>query len=211
MAAAWDHCIKNYERGRFEPVVSMLGEQRTLAEQMLVEVASGLSRTRSQLHRHLQHTLAAHQGKLCRFQPTLNDMINSGMLREVHADDADGPALKATRLGRIAVRQMLAPATVLLLAKWLTCEEAEKLQLFDLLVLATLTEDCQPLIPVDFEELDGLAARLAKEPSFLLAGRNKNATLHLGCGGRKALAVLKTAMVAIATKSLTTVGLTNRS
>jgi helicase len=91
---------------------------------------------------------------------------------------------------------MLAPATVLLLTKWLTADASDDLTLFDMLVLATLTDDCQPLLPVDFEELEGLAERLARESSTLLAGGHQDVVERLGCGGRRCLAVLKTAIVA---------------
>lgn len=196
LAAAWERSLQKYEAGKFESINSRLGESRALAEQMLAEVASGLAHTREQLHRNLNQSLAAHQAKLSRFHPTLADMIESGMLREVPDEKGKRVTLKATRLGRIAVRQMLAPATVLLLTKWLTNDEADDLTLFDMLVLATLTDDCQPLLPVDFEELEDLAGRLANESSGLLAGSHKEVVGRLGCGGRRCLATLKTAIVA---------------
>jgi helicase len=196
MGAAWERSLKQYESGRFEPIVSRLGEPRALAEQMLAEVVSGLARTRGQLYRNLQQSLAAHQGKLQRYQHTLGDMLGSGMLRETQDDAGKGPALKATRLGRIAVRQMLTPATVLHLTKWLTSDVIENLTLFDTLVLATLTDDCEPLLPVDFEELECLAERVAGERSTLLSGSHTDVVSRLGYGGRRALAALKTAVVA---------------
>jgi helicase len=196
LAAAWERSLRHYETGKFESINSRLGEPRALAEQMLAEVASGLARTREQLHRNLNQSLAAHQKKLTGFHPTLVEMIDSGMLREV-ADEKDSALkLKATRFGRIAVRQMLAPSTLLLLTKWLTDDASKELTLFDMLVLATLTDDCQPLLPVDFEELEGLAERLAKESSTLLSGSNPDVVERLRCGGRRCLAVLKTALVA---------------
>jgi len=49
---------------------------------------------------------------------------------------------------------------------------------------------------VDFEELEDLAGRLANESSGLLAGSHKEVVGRLGCGGRRCLATLNTAIVA---------------
>jgi helicase len=117
------------------------------------------------------------------------------MLVETAEDGSPRQMLKATRLGRIAVRQMLAPSTVITLARELQAPDAERLKLLDLLLLCVVTDDCDTRVPVDFEELEELGALLAEEPSTLLGGGAHEAQHRLGIGGRKLLTVIKTALV----------------
>jgi helicase len=195
IAPAWDRVADRYAAGQFEKITSGLVEGRALAEQVLAEVSSGLARTRAQLARNLQQSLAAHQQRLPVLDRVLGEMLDSGMLVEVLDEGARGPALKATRLGRIAVRQMLAPSTVVALARSLQADDADKLTFFDLLLLAAQTDDCEPLIPVDFEELEDLGEWLTKERSTLLTGSHGEILQRFGVRGRRLLAIIKTALV----------------
>ena len=116
------------------------------------------------------------------------------MLVEV-SDETRVPALKVTRLGRIAVRQMLAPSTVMLLARSLQANDASDLTFFDILLLCASTDDCEPLIPVDFEELEEMGERLSKERSVLLSGTQEQICDRFGLRARRLLAVIKTALI----------------
>jgi helicase len=196
IGAAWDREIDRYAEGRFERITSGLADQRALAEQMLAEVSSGLAITHSQLHRRFAQSLAAHQGCLPDIDHVLTEMTDSGMVIEVSDDDDKAPRLKATRLGRIAVRQMLAPATVLSLARVLADESATSLKIFDILLACAATEDCEPRIPADFEELEELGSKLAKQPSVYLMRPMLELRQQLGVNGRRLLATLKTALIA---------------
>jgi helicase len=196
IAPSWDRGADRYAAGHFEKITSGLGEGRALAEQVLAEVSSGLARTRDQLARNLQQSLAAHQKLLPVLGRVLKDMLDSNMLVEVQEEGSRGPTLKATRLGRIAVRQMLSPSTVLSLARALQPEEAAGLTFLDLLLLCAQTDDCQPLIPVDFEELEDLGEWLSKERSTLLSGDHREIQERFGLPGRRLLAIIKTALVA---------------
>lgn len=196
IAPTWDRLSERYAAGKFERVASGLCEARALAEQVLAEVSSGLARTREQLARNLQQSLAAHQQTLPSLNTVVGDMLDSGMLIEVTEQEARGPALRATRLGRIAVRQMLSPATVLSLSQALEQEAAGQLTFLDLLMLCAQTGDCQPLIPMDFEELEELGECLAKEKSTLLCEGHQKIRERLGITGRRLLAVIKTTLVA---------------
>ena len=158
LAPTWDRTARQYEGGRFEPILSGLTAGHALAEQVLTEISSGLARTRAQLTRNLQRSLAAHQQRLPSLDRTVDQMIDAGMLVEVADEGVRGPALKSTRLGRIAVRQMLAPSTVVTLAHALRGDTAGRLTFFDLLLLCVQTSDCEPLIPADFEELEELSS-----------------------------------------------------
>ena len=70
-----------YLEGRFEAVRSGLRQPAALAEQILVEVQSGLARSHSQLRRVFNRSLAHHQGIELPVDRIVGQMIESGMLR----------------------------------------------------------------------------------------------------------------------------------
>jgi helicase len=197
LAPSWERQPDRYLRGQFEPVRSGLAEPRALAEHIIVEVASGMSRDEAQLRRALAGSLAHRQGRLPDVRGCIATMLESGMLTET-ADERTPTRqiLKASRLGRIAVRQLLSPSSVLHLAQLVGGEDAYRFTLFDLLLIAVSAPDCEPLIPADFEELEALADTLRQEPTTLLAGVQTDVTTRLQSSGKRFLAILKTALIA---------------
>jgi len=195
VAPSWDRGVERYAAGQFEKITSGLAEPPALAEQVLAELSSGLARNRAQLKRNLQQSLAAHQRRLPVLDTIVSEMLESGMLVETTEDGAVKQTLRATRLGRIAVRQMLAPSTVIALARALVREDAERLTFLDLLLLCVGTDECDTRIPVDFEELEELGAQLAAEPTILLTGTSAEIQLRLKLSGRRLLTVIKTALI----------------
>jgi helicase len=121
-------------------------------------------------------------------------MIAAGMLSWSGAEAAAPMRLKATRLGRVAIRHFLAPATVLLFRRVLTA--SADWSFFDLLLVAAASEDCEPILPVDYEELETLADRLSRERSLLLRRPRKEMAGLLGIDGKRLLAAFKTALAA---------------
>jgi helicase len=195
VAPSWDRGVERYAAGQFEKIASGLAEPRALAEQVLAELSSGLARNRAQLKRNLQQSLAAHQRRLPVLDTIVGEMLESGMLVETAEDGAVKQTLRATRLGRIAVRQMLAPSTVIALARALQAEGAERLTFLDQLLLCVGTDDCDTRIPVDFEELEELGSQLAAEPTSVLVGTSSEIQSRLGLSGRRLLTVIKTALI----------------
>jgi helicase len=195
IAPSWDRDVDRYAAGRFEKIISGLADDRALAEQVLAEISSGLARTRAQLNRNLQQSLAAHQRRLPPLDRIIEKMVDSGMLIEVLEEKKQQLLLKPTRLGRTAVRQMLSPSTIITLAKWLQVQDNLDLTFFDILLLCASTDDCETLIPVDFEELEDIALRLSKERSILLSGGDVQVLEEFGVRGRRLLAVIKTALI----------------
>jgi helicase len=165
---SWASKCPDYERGTFEPCRSSLGQSRILAEQIIAELSSGLSRTRSELKHALNESLAAAQGRLGNVPTLLDEMIKSGLLVEQDRSEEDEKEvrLKPTKLGRIASRHMLSPKTVLVFRELLT--RCSKPTFFDLLLVACASDDCDPIIPVSFEELTSISDQLAGETSELL-------------------------------------------
>lgn len=196
LAPTWDRQAERYLDGTFEPIRSGLNAPQALAEQILAEVASGLSRNLCQLKRALSQTLAQHQNRLEGVESVVGEMLSSGMLEDVDDVERRRTSLRATRLGRIAVRQMLSPATVVHLARALKTEEAEYYTFLDLLLLAAASTDCEPRVPADFEELDTLVDVLGHERSYLLGRGSDDLNARMGCHGRRLLNVIKTALVA---------------
>src|SRR5262249_11795804 len=101
--------------------------------------------------------------------------------------------MRATRLGYVAVRHMLSPTTVSKMANALNAQP--ELTFLDLLIIAASTDDCEPILPVDFEELDALASSLESERSVLLQRPRRELALLLGIEGKRMLAALKMALV----------------
>lgn len=189
LAAAWDGTAAHYAEGHFEPIRSGLRERQALAEQVVIETASGLARTPDQLARIFQGSLAARQGTLPEVQTLVAEMVEAGMLERDRTD-----RLRGTRLGHVACRHLLAPATVLLLGRVL--EGPHERTFLDLLLTASASDDAEPVLPADFEELDDLAGRVGQEPSALLGRTRGELAELLGIDGKRLLAAVKMAVVA---------------
>lgn len=196
LAPSWDGQAKHYERGRFESIRSGLADRRALAEQIVAEVASGLCRTRRELKRTLVTSLGHHQGTLPPVDQVVEEMCTAQMLTERVLDDrpAAGLRLKATRLGRIATRHLLSPATVSLFVRGIS--QRPMLTNLDLLLLLASCEDCEPTLPVDFEELDALADRLRRQRSYFLAEPSPEIAMPFEATGKRLLSAVKMALVA---------------
>lgn len=195
-AATWDRSAACYETGHFEPIRSALADRSALAEQIIAEVSSGLCRSPAQLESVFQNSLAGQQQSLPRLDSVLDSMSRAGMLCESagHGPDDTPHRLRATRLGHVACRHLLSPETVLLFQR-VFCAHFE-LSFFDLLLVAASSEDCEPVLPVDFEELDSLTSSLVGERSVLLQRPQDEISASLGVGGRRLLASLNMAIVA---------------
>lgn len=188
LAPAWDRKVDRYLRGNFEAVNSQVTGPQCLAEQILAEVHSGLARTSGQLEQVFLSSLASHQGKTLKISRTVAEMLEAGMLREEEREQ--DCILKATSLGRIACRHQLSPATVLHLSRLL--EFPSELTEFDLLLACATAPDCEPILTVDFEELENLSDELIRHQSTLLTDPSKQ---NLEVRGKRLLSALKTVIV----------------
>jgi helicase len=113
LSPKWDQVdARRYIAGRFEAVTSTLAKSDAyLAERVMAVVGSRVALRDAHVQRVLARsllgcTLAPHV-MADRVDHSLGAMVRSGMLER----DDDGP-LRATRLGRIATRYLLTPATV---------------------------------------------------------------------------------------------------
>ena len=196
LAPTWDRDVDRYARGQFEHIDSGLHEPAALAEQILVEIQSGMARSRTQVSRVFAQSLASHQSKTLPLERTLQEMLDAGMLKEVPARENHSSGelrLAATPLGRIAVRHHLAPQTILQLTRFL--ERHQSFTFLDLVVACACTCDIEPVLSVDFEDLDSLADNLAGETSFVLQSSPQSQKEVLPVTGKRLLSALKTASV----------------
>lgn len=184
-APSWDKQADRYERGSFERIVSGLGKRDAFDEQVLIEIQSGMGRSKVQLGRIFSTSLAAQQKLNLPLEKSIDDMTEAGIV-DVHPETAD---YRVTPLGRVAIRQMLRPATVLHIKGFLGSMPDPTF--FDLLVLAATSEDCEPKLRVDFEELENLADALSQQRSCIFAGK---ACPDLDVARRSLLSALKTAV-----------------
>jgi helicase len=193
LAPAWDREVQRYADGKFERVRSGLSCPAALAEQILVEVQGGFSRSEAQLDRAMSKTLFAFQNKGLDVRRSVEEMTEAGML-EAELEEGDLPGeerLHATPLGRLCVRHLLRPDTVLRINRFLRAHPTRSA--LDILIVAAGTEDCEPRISVDFEELDQLGEALSGWDSQVLGRCSRALHQTLGIRGRQLLSAIKTA------------------
>lgn len=196
LAPTWDRHAEHYVEGKFEAVRSGLRNPAALAEQILVEVHSGLARSPSQLRRVFRRSLAHQQGVELSVDRLVGQMTEAGMLRFDSKEEEGGKErLTATKLGRIACRHMLRPETILRLKRFFS--SVEEFTEFDLLVAVAATADCEPVLSVDYEELEQFSEQLARRRSWLFASGSAQATEWLQVDGKRLLSCLKIAHVAL--------------
>lgn len=166
MLPKWEGNAEKYIRGECEPVHSQLTDPRSMNEQILVDVFAGFSRTRTELiDGFLPLTLYKNQHKAATISGTINRLILADMLIESE-DELDNRKLKVGLLGRLAVKLMIDPETVKMVQ--VMHSSYERLYLFDLLLIAALSEDCSPVLRANYEEIDALCDVVATIPSVLM-------------------------------------------
>lgn len=180
----------DYPDGDFEPIKSALSHKIALSSQVVAEVASGLARTVPQLVRAFSLSLAALQKTLPDVEDLTQQMLDAGMLDWVNSEQKK---IRVTKLGFVAVRQMLSPQTVLGFKK--AFQAWEHLTFFDLIVIAIASDDCELRLRVDFEHLEGLAQELSQEPSLLMGLTYEQINAVLSIKPRLLLNSLFTAVV----------------
>lgn len=196
-APAWDKTVSTYQRGAFEPIRSSLRLPINMAEQILVEVGTGLSRTRDQLSRTMQQTLGGKQSVLSNTNDMIETMISAGMLNEEDTSTSTSKIqLRTTRLGRIAIRHQLTPDCVRHMRESVMTELAGMPTYFDILLTSLRSPGFEQLLPCNFEELESLGGVLEGVESSQLRSSSSELLQTWNISGRRALAVIKTALAA---------------
>ena len=159
---------EKYEREECEPIQSQLTDTRAMAEQVLVDVYAGFSRTREALtEEFLPLTLYKAQYREANIGAQINRLVLSDLLIEAPDQEGSGPPqLRVGVLGRMAVKLMLSPETVRLIADII--HRYDRLYLLDLLILTTICEDCTPVLRTNYEELEALVCDICRLPCVFL-------------------------------------------
>ena len=166
LAPTWARGLPDYGRAMPEPIRSHLTKPASLAEQILIEVASRSSRTRDQLAgTFLPSTLAYRQDPSIadRFAGCVDDLLESKMMKEDQS-----AILHPTPVGWVAVRHQLSPATAKYLLSLADLNETHPLTDFDLLLHHCWDADLQPQLPVSIEVVEALEELIHTIPSYLL-------------------------------------------
>lgn len=166
LAPTWARGLQEYGKAKPEPIRSRLTKSASLAEQILIEVASRSCRTKAQLAgAFLPSTLAFRQDPSIadRFADCLDDLLASGLVTEDHAE-----FLHPTLAGWVAVRHQLSPATAKHLLNLPDLENDRVLTVFDLLLHHSWDNALQPQLPVSIEVIDALEDLIRPIPSHLL-------------------------------------------
>ena len=185
-APTWDKRVDDYERGKFEKIKSGLCRPICLQEQILIEMQAGMGGSETQLRRSFASSLNAIQGQSLLLDDALREMLEAEIIRK----DEETGSFRVTPIGKVATRQMLSPNTVLQIRELL--KSGNNLTFFDLLVGAACTDDCQPILTVDFEELENLADEIAKNSSNIFGVEEE---LPTPLQGKRLLSSLKAATV----------------
>lgn len=150
----WAGGSDKYIHEQCEPVDSQFTDPRSLMEQVLIEVNSGYSRTRSELREgFLKNSFYFRQHPSADLTVTVNKMLASDLLTVRKAAEAGGEdILGVTLLGKMAVKLMFCTETV---ADLLAVRETLKVPtLFDIFLLAAVSPDMAPVLYANNEELD---------------------------------------------------------
>ena len=193
LAPAWNQKLaRKVIGGKFEPIRSSLsGNRKALAEQVLVVFGSGMALTEAQCVRVLSRSLMCNELGVerlaVRVEAAVQEMLGAGML-----ECSDDGYLRATKLGRIAVRFQLSPATV---SSWAALDEnIDGATLFDLLVAACASEDFTARVRIEQKDVPMLQEMLNVEPMQMRALKESAWKLFCGVRGKEFAAAVKTAL-----------------
>ncbi|MBK6616437.1 DEAD/DEAH box helicase [Ottowia sp.] len=164
----WDQTsARQYIRGKFDAIASQVhARKRSAAEQTMVVYGSRLAGNEAQAARVmgrmlLGQSLDKHALKRLVDEST-SEMIRAGMLSR-----DDGGVVRATRLGRIAVRFQLGPRTVISWAEFVAA--VPEPCLLDILLVACASEDFNGRMRCEREEVERIQVALDSEPMALRA------------------------------------------
>ena len=155
MLPQWESGAEKYIAEECEPVVSQLNNTKCLIEQILIDVYAGYSRTQNELQNgFLPLTLYGHEHPDASIANITNRLVLSDLLYEKEEENCKERILRVGLLGRMAVKLMFAPDTIRMARD--AHNSFRRLYIFDVLMLAAMSEDCNPILQVNYEEMDHL-------------------------------------------------------
>ncbi len=185
----WNKKIDHILNGEFEPINSSMAVEANLAEQIVAEVSSGFAKDKAQLNRNLNLYFQKKTLLQAKTKRLINEMLEAEMLVEFKSEKTQkGLQLRATKLGKLASRNMLQPSTVLLFKK--TLDSYGSFTIFDCFIAICSSNDCEPIIPMDFELLTKLQVELRTKQSMLLQENEQRLFSILSIQGKRLINAL---------------------
>jgi helicase len=180
----WSKKIDHILNGDFEDIQSSLIHDSNLAEQIIAEIASGFAKDHSQLLRNLNLYFLRNTQQTEKAKRLVQEMLDAEMLVEFKPEEKkQSVQLRATRIGKLASRHMLQPATILLFKKVL--DTYVDFTVFDCFIALCSSNDCEPIIPIDFVLLNKLQVELLNKHTLLLQESEHHLTSILNIQGRR--------------------------
>ena len=209
----WAGGSDKYMHERCEPVDSQLTDPKLLMEQILIEISSGYSRTRSELREgFLKNSFYLQQHRAADLTVTVNRMLASDLLTVRKSEEAGGEdILGVTLLGKMAVKLMLCTETVAIVLKGR--EALTVPTLFDIFLMAALSPDMTPVLFTNNEELDEICGQMETiRGEFLGMTVDRIMKLFPDTGGTKRLlsAVKMAVLCLLITEGASAAGLAER-
>lgn len=183
---------RRYLKGQFEPIKSVMAtSEAAFTEQLLAVFGSRVATTVDQACRVVSASLFGHQASReiveRRVRQSVDAMEAAGMLAF-----SESGFVRATKLGRIAVRFQLTPATVLSWAKVQSLLPGATF--FDLLVLVCSSPDFNARVRADHSEAALLTTHMRGEAMKLGEISPQDRSRLLGAAGRDLGCAVKTAL-----------------
>lgn len=166
LAPKWNQkAARRVMEGKFEPIKSALEQEGPwFYEQVLATIGSRIAITPDQTARVLGRSFWGSAQTLksvaARVERGIDKMMEARML-----EASEKGYLRATKLGRIAVRFQLSPETVLAWSR--VSEVLPNATLMDLLMLVCASRDFTSRVRLDSAEVEAVGERLRKEPVHL--------------------------------------------
>ncbi|MEZ9540313.1 DEAD/DEAH box helicase [Shewanella sp. 10N.286.51.B8] len=180
----WKKDIDHILSAKFESIESKLTNDAPLAEQLIAEIASGYAKDQTQLIRNLRLYFNRSQQQEVKAERLISEMIDADMLIEFESEKRNQHMqLRATKLGKLASRHMLQPSSILLFKK--VIDDYQQISIFDCFLVLCSTNDCEPIIPLDYELLEQLQSELANKQTLLLQEETKTLYNTLSISGKR--------------------------
>lgn len=168
MLPRWGGDAGKYLREDCEQISSQLVSQKSMQEQILIDIFAGYSRTSKDLSDgFLPMTLYKKQHPEATINGAVNRMLLADLITETEDEASGERTLRCGLLGRLSVKLMLAPETVKLIKD--AYSVTDRLYLYDLLLIAAMSPDCSPVLQANYEEMDTLCENVQPLQSSLIS------------------------------------------
>jgi len=160
----WDKNSEKIIKGELEPIRSQLFEEDNLIEQVLVEISSGIIKTKNDLiHGFLLESFGSVKSTLKDYD--LEKILNHLEIEGFIFYDPEYNRYLPTRFGKVVSGLCISPTSSLIIRRFI--EKIDKPSTYDILFLICYLRECEPKIRANFEDLEKLSEKLLDTKSFI--------------------------------------------